>query len=186
MNSAERETRRRHAIKLKQAGWKQRSIAEAMNVTEAAVSRWVKWHHQDGDAGLERHRHLGATSRLSVEQKRLIPEYLSYGAESYGFAGEVWTCARVGKVIEREFGVRYEKSQVSHILKALNWTFQKPIERASQRDELAIAAWQTQTWLDLKKKRAWSIGSLFSWMNRGSTCCPRGCELMRPKGIHRY
>ena len=35
------------------------------------------------------------------------------------FAGSVWTCARVAKVIEEEFGVAYEKSQVSRLLKRL-------------------------------------------------------------------
>ena len=185
MNSEEREARRRHAITLKQNGWKQRKIAEAMNVTEAAVSRWMKWHECEGDAGLERRHHLGAANRLSVEQKRMIPEYLSHGAESYGFPGAVWTCARVGKVIEQEFDVRYDKSHVSRILKELNWTPQKPIERASQRDEPAIATWQTQTWLDLKKKRDWSAECLFSWMNRGSTCCRPVCGRMHQAVAHR-
>lgn len=159
MNSEEKEERRRRAIKLKQNGWKQCKIAEAMDVTEAAVSRWLKWHETQGDAGLQRRRHWGATNRLSVEQKQLLPEYLSHGAEAYGFPGAVWTCARVGKVIEQEFDVRYNKSHVSRILKELNWTPQKPIERASQRDEHAIATWQTQTWLDLKKKPGWNAES---------------------------
>lgn len=186
MNGAEKEERRRHAIKLKQAGWKQRAIAEAMNVTEAAVSRWVKRHDEDGEVGLQCRRHLGAASRLSVEQKSLIPEYLSHGAESYGFGGAVWTCARVATVIEREFDVRYDKSQVSRILKELKWTCQKPIERASQRDEHAITVWKTQTWFELKKKLAWSAESLFSWMNLGFTCCLHGRARMHPQDKHRF
>ena len=32
-----------------------------------------------------------------------------HGPESYGFRGEVWTCARIARVIEEEFGVRYHK-----------------------------------------------------------------------------
>ena len=91
----------------------------------------------------------------------MIPEYLSHGAESYGFPGAVWTCARVGKVIEQEFNVRYDKSHVSRILKALNWTLQKPIERASQRDEPAIATWQAHTWLDLKKSSTGAPSAFF-------------------------
>jgi hypothetical protein len=38
------------------------------------------------------------------------------------------------------------------LVKRLDWTPQKPIERATQRDEAAIAAWRTETWPGLKKR----------------------------------
>lgn len=37
-----KEKRRFHALKLKGKGWKQRDIATALDVTEGAVSRWLK------------------------------------------------------------------------------------------------------------------------------------------------
>jgi hypothetical protein len=114
---------------------------------------------------------ISAPCRLTDEQLHLLPDFLSHGAEAYGFRGEVWTCARVGRVIEQEFDVRYDKSQVSRLLKRLNWTPQKPIKRASQRDETAIARWRTEVWTDLKKRPDWNAESLFSSMNPGSTCC---------------
>ncbi len=40
---------------------------------------------------------------------------------------------------------------VSRLLKALDWTPQKPMERAAQRDEEKIIAWREETWPDLKK-----------------------------------
>ena len=33
-----------------------------------------------------------------------------------------WTCARVAKVIEEEFGVAYHKGHVARLLKELHWT----------------------------------------------------------------
>jgi transposase len=81
----------------------------------------------------------------------MIPEFLSHGAEAYGFRGEVWTCARVAQVIQQEFGVLYHKAHVSRLLKELDWTPQKPILRATQRDEHAIARWRCETWPDIKK-----------------------------------
>jgi transposase len=91
--------------------------------------------------------------KLTIAQKELIPEFLSHGAESYGFGGEVWTCRRVAKVIEIKFEVSYNKDHVGRLLKELDWTPQKPIERALQRDEKKIAQWRTQVWQELKKKR---------------------------------
>lgn len=41
---------------------------------------------------------------------------------------------------------------MSRLLKHLNWTPQKPIERASQRDEAKIATWRQEVWHELKKK----------------------------------
>jgi transposase len=59
----------------------------------------------------------------------------------------------VGKVIEREFGVSYHKTQVGRILDQIGWSLQKPAERASERDEEAIEAWRTERWEELKKSR---------------------------------
>jgi transposase len=92
----------------------------------------------------------GSRGRLSDAQRRLIPDFLSHGAEAYGFRGEVWTCARAAKVIRREFGVSYHKAHVSRILKLLQWTPQKPITRAAQRDEAEITRWRLRVWPDLQ------------------------------------
>jgi transposase len=48
------------------------------------------------------------------------PDFLSHGAEAYGFRGEVWTCARVANVFEEEFGVTYHRGHVARLLKALD------------------------------------------------------------------
>ena len=92
-------------------------------------------------------------SKLTDKQLRMIPDLLWHGAEAYGFRGQLWTCARVSAVIAEEFGVEYHKAHVSRLLKALKWTPQMPIARASQRDEEAIAKWRIEVWPQLKKRR---------------------------------
>jgi transposase len=82
----------------------------------------------------------------------LIPDFLSHGAEAYGFRGALWTCPRVSKVIAQEFGVSYHRSHVARLLKALNWTPQQPIEKAMQRNEKEIAYWRKEVWLEMKRK----------------------------------
>ena len=47
---------------------------------------------------------------------RLIPDFLSHGSEAYGFRGELWTTARVAKVIEEEFGVSYHRGHPYRVL----------------------------------------------------------------------
>ena len=157
-----KEIRRWRALDLKRERWKQQDIAEALGVTAGAVSQWLTTVRDHGEQALRARPHPGAPSRLSQTQKSLLPDCLSHGAEAYGFRGELWTCARVAKVIEWEFGVSYHKAHVSRLLKELEWTPQKPIQRAVQRDEIQIADWRTRVWPELKKRRKRSVGGSFS------------------------
>lgn len=173
------------AYELRQAGWKQQQIAEALGVSKMAVSQWMATAATEGITGLYARPRSGAPRRLKDEQLQALPDFLSHGAEAYGFRGEVWTCARVGIVIEQEFKVTYDKSQVSRLLKRLNWTPQRPVERASQRNDAAIDRWRKEVWDELKKRHVMSIASLFSWMNRAFTCCRDACAPMRREVKHR-
>jgi transposase len=166
-----KESRRLHVIELKDKGWKQREIATALDVSEGAVSRWLKKVDEQGKAGLWARPHTGRLPELTQEKKCLLPDFLGHGAEAYGFRGAVWTCARVRKVIELEFGVRYHRSHVARLLKELKWTPQQPIERATQRNELEITRWREEIWLEMKKKRVWNAESLFLWTNRVFIFC---------------
>jgi transposase len=147
-----KERRRIQALKLKRNGWKQKDIASALNVSKGAVSQWLKLASEEGKKSLCAHPHTGRIPKLTSIEKQYIPDLLSYGAEAYGFRGEVWTCLRVRKVIEWKFGVSYNKSHVARLLKDLKWTPQMPMERATQRDESAITHWRSEVWVEMKKK----------------------------------
>lgn len=97
------------------------------------------------------HASSGAPSKLTAEQKAQIPTLLAKGAETYGFRGDVWTCARVASVLTRTFQVHYHPAHLSRLLRQLGWSVQKPVRRASQRDEQAIQDWAQKTWPTLKK-----------------------------------
>ena len=144
-----REWRRLRALHLKQQGWYQRDIAEALDVSEETVSRWLARARDGGPEALRARARPGRTPELSAAQKRLIPEFLWHGAEAYGFRGDVWTCARIARAIAEEFGVRYHKDHVGRLLKELRWTPQVPIRRALQRDEGAIGRWRREVWPEL-------------------------------------
>jgi transposase len=147
-----REWRRWRALHLKQQGWYQRDIAEALGVSEDAVSRWLARARRGGPEALRARPAPGHPPKLSSEQKHLIPEFLWHGPEAYGFRGQVWTCARIARIIEEEFGVRYHKGHVSRLLQDLHWTPQVPIRRALQRDEPAIRRWRDEVWPALQRR----------------------------------
>jgi transposase len=146
-----REGRRLRALELKERGWKQTQIADALGVTEGAVSQWMKRARQEGVEGLRHKPPPGATPRLSDQERAKLPELLAQGAQAHGFRGEVWTCERVATVIRKEFGVSYHPAHVSRLLKALRQSLQKPQRLANQRDEEAIEHWKEERWPSLKK-----------------------------------
>jgi len=148
-----REQRRLQAWDLKTKGWPQKQIAEAMGVTEGAVSQWLKRGRERGVEGLRQGKWGGSQPKLSPMQRARLLQLLSCGAEAFGFEGDVWTLPRVSEVIRRELGVRHHPAHVSRILRACRWSNQKPIRRARERDEEAIAMWKNEYWPELKKKR---------------------------------
>ena len=146
-----REARRFQAWELKQKGWKQKDIAEALGVTPGAVSQWMKRVEEDGVDALRYRPSPGAKSRLSQAQQQDLLGVLEKGAEAHGCRGDVWTQPRIARLIKREFGVSYHPRHMGRLLKALGWSNQKPEQRASQRDEAAIERWRTETWDEVKK-----------------------------------
>src|SRR5579864_2372186 len=147
-----REERRKRAWSLKEQDWKQKDIAVASGVSEGVVSQWLKRGRAGGVEALNAHPPKGMTPRLTTEQKAQIPAFLAKGAETYGFRGDVWTASRVAEVIARTFGVRYHRDHVGRLLREAGWSRQKPIERASQRNEEAIKQWSQERWPQIKKK----------------------------------
>jgi len=147
-----REARRFRAWELKQRGWAQTRIAEALGVTPGAVSQWFKAVREHGLAALYSRKGGGPKPGLSEAQLERLPELLAKGPEAYGFRGEVWTRRRVGSVIQQEFGMAYSDTHVGRLLDKIGWSRQKPVERAEQRDEEAIAEWREETFPELKKK----------------------------------
>lgn len=149
-----REGRRLRAWDLHQQGWPQKQIAVALGVTQGAVSQWIARGRARGPDALRNRSHPGATPKLTQEQRERLPALLKRGAEAYGFVGDVWTQARIATVIKREFGVRYHPDHIGRLLRAIGWSVQKPIERASERNDAVIERWRSEKWPAIKKKQS--------------------------------
>lgn len=177
------EWRRLRALRLKQRGWFQCDIASALDVSEESVSRWLARAREGGAEALKARLRPGRPPHLSSTQKRLIPEFLWHGPEAYGLRGEVWTCARVAKVIEQEFGIGYHKGHVSRLLKELGWTPQVPIKRAIQRDEAAIGIWREARWPDLRQQAQYEGRALVFVDESGFYLLPSVVKSYSPQGL---
>ena len=91
--------------------------------------------------------------RLTSAQLTRLPTLLARGPEAEGFRGPIWTRTCVAEVICLGFGVGYHPTHVGRLLNAMRWSPQKPMRRAWQRDEAAIAHWHDATWTAMKRGR---------------------------------
>ena len=76
---------------------------------------------------------------------------LDAGSAAYGWTEDQRrTLARVTALIGRLFHVHYTLRGVPYPLHRIGFSPQVPVRRAAERDEAAIAAWRSQTWVEAR------------------------------------
>ena len=143
------EKRRFEAMRLLDHGHNQSETARRLKVARQTVSAWRRQYRQQGPAGLRR---AGRKPRVDAAQLQRLASLLLQGPEAHGFPTPLWTCPRVARLIADEFGVDYHQGHVWKILQALNWSPQRPVGKARERNEEAIRSWKRKTWQRIKKK----------------------------------
>jgi transposase len=89
------------------------------------VKRWKDALLKEGPEGLKPKPHMGRPSRLSGRQRQDLLRVLNKGPQAAKLKSAKWTCAHVGIVIRRLFGVRYHPDHISRILRSIGWRFKK-------------------------------------------------------------
>jgi transposase len=147
------ESRRKQAGRWFALGKIQAFVARQLQVSRQSVSRWYQQWRRAGVAGLRAAGRAGRKPRLSSPQRQHLDAQLRRGARAHGFRTDLWTLPRVARVIEQQTGVSYHPGHVWRILRAMDWTLQRPARRARERHEAAIRQWVAQRWPAVKKTR---------------------------------
>ncbi len=146
------EERRFEGLKLLRQGLNQSEVARRVKVCSQTVSRWARMVAEGGETALRAAGRAGRKPLLNGKQRRQLVTHLLEGPEKLGYETPLWTCERVGHLIEEEFGIRYHPGHVWKLLRELNWSPQRPKGRALERNEPAIDEWRRKTWPVIKKK----------------------------------
>jgi transposase len=146
------EKRRFRALRLFGKDLNNSEISRRLKVSNQTVSRWRKEHQQGGEAALRRAGRAGRLPGLGDADKARLVELLRQGPARLGYETPLWTCERVGHLIEKNFDVDYHPGHVWRILRQLSWSPQQPVGRALERNEAVIDDWKRKRWPEIKKK----------------------------------
>ena len=129
----------------------QSETARRLKVARQTVSAWRRQYREQGAAGLRQAGRAGRKPLLDAAQRERLTSLLLEGPQAHGFPTPLWSCPRVARLIGDEFGVDYE-GHVWKILRALDWSPQRPVGKARERNEEQIRTWKRKTWTRIKKK----------------------------------
>jgi transposase len=136
----ELERRRKRAVQAVADGQPRATVAHVLGVHYKTVARWAREARQPG--GVAAKPPPAPTPGLTDADLRRLEGLLAKGAKAHGWHNQLWTAARVARLIEREFDVRYHPEHVRKILKRrLGWTSQKPRRQPRERNDQEVARW---------------------------------------------
>jgi transposase len=177
---------RRIAVAMVRAGKTRIEAAATVGVNRRFVGQWVKAAAQSGEAALaggRRGRRPGEQKALSVAQEDRLRVLIARGCpDQFGLSFALWTRQAVRALIARETGVWLRLSGVGDYLRDWGFTAQRPMRRATERQDGAVRAWLESTYPALAR-RARAQGGEIHWAdetglssraNYGRSFAPKG------------
>ena len=141
---------RQRVINAVSGGMTQAGAARVFGVSRWSVVQWVNAQRSHGAKALlakPRGRRVGEAGKLTMAQaKRARALVVGKMPEQLKLPFYLWTRAAVQKLIEREYRVRLSLSAVGGYLQRWGLTAQRPIKRAYERNEAAIAQWLAEVY----------------------------------------
>src|SRR5690242_786543 len=177
---------RRVAVAMVRAGKTRIEAAAAVGVNRRFVGQWVKAAAQSGEAvltGRRRGRRPGEQKALNAAQEDRLRVLIARGCpDQFGLSFALWTRQAVRALIARETGIWLALPVVGRYLRAWGFTAQRPVRRATERQDEAVRAWLESTYPEIAR-RARAQGFEIQWAdetglsnqaNYGRSFAPRG------------
>ncbi|MER7922773.1 IS630 family transposase [Streptomyces sp. NPDC096057] len=146
-----REQVRLAAADLIEAGASDREVARQFRVTRMSANPWRRALAACGPQALVSKGLGGARCKLSAGQLHALEAVLEAGPAACGWSDQCWTLARIGEVVRRRFGVEYTLAGLDLLLHRIGCSVQIPSRKATERDDLKIAAWKDEQWPVIKE-----------------------------------
>ena len=152
------EERRKHVIRLYQNGKYKtyKDIAEVAGVHRNTASIWIRNWQKGGSRTLKtqkRGRPIGCCRRLLPhEEAKIRKDIVDHCPDQLKLPFALWTRQAIKLHIKESFGVELPIRTVGEYLKRWNFTPQKPIRRAYQRNDALVQDWLEHKFPAIKKQ----------------------------------
>lgn len=187
--------RRRQAVLLHEKGEPHFEIGRLLGVHRNTIGRWIATWRRQGESALQPKRRgvrEGSGRSLTSEQEQAIRRrIIDKAPDQLKLPFALWTREAVAELIYSQFGFRMPVRTVGDYLKRWGMSPQKPVKRAYQRSEPAVAKWLNEEYPAIKA-RAKADGAEIQWAdetglqsgeNRGRGYAPVGqTPVRRHKG----
>jgi transposase len=129
------------AVRAVQGGMPRKAVATAYGIGRTTLYQWMQKHVADGQAGLERKAGSGRRRKLEELCEDELRALILQGAQHYGYETDLWTVARLRRVISEEYSIQLSKNTVWRRLRDAGLTYQKPEREYYEIDEEARKKW---------------------------------------------
>ena len=135
---------RKLVVKAVRGGMKQTEAAAVYGVSLRAVSKWMRLSRSGGLRALKlgkRGRRSGSGHLDQQQAVRIRALIVGKMPDQLKLPFYLWTREAVAQLIEREYGIAVSPTSVGRYLRAWGMSAQKPVRRAYERNDEAIARW---------------------------------------------
>jgi len=135
---------RRSVVQAVRGGMSQTRAAEVFGASLRAVSKWMALDRAGGLRALKpkrRGRRSGEGRLTPMQSARIRQLIVDSLPDQLKLPFYLWTRAAVVTLIEREYGISVSLTTVGRYLSAWGMSPQRPVRRAYERNDAAIARW---------------------------------------------
>jgi transposase len=146
---------RRQVVQAVRDGMSQTEAARTFGESLRAVSKWRQLDREGGLRALmlkRRGRRPGGGRLSPMRAARIRATIVGQMPDQLKLPFYLWTRAAVASLIQREYGTAVSLVTVGRYLKAWGMRPQKPVRRAYERNETAIARWLKQEYPSIARQ----------------------------------
>src|SRR6266850_5869513 len=129
------------------------AVMKSFGLCRTSIYPWLREYKAKGWEALAESISQGPEPKLTDPQKQRVKRWiLGKDPRQYGFDFGLWSRRIVQSLIQEKLGVELCLTSVGKLLASLDLTPQKPLRRAYERDPVAVALWQKETYPKLRKR----------------------------------
>jgi transposase len=155
---------RRQVVQAVRGGMSQTDAAHTFRASLRAVSTWRRLDREGGLRALtltRRGRRPGEGSLNAKRAARIRSLIVGTLPDQLKLPFSLWTRAAVASLIAREYGIAVSLVTAGRYLRAWGLSPQKPVRRAYERNDAAIARWLKQEYPMIARQAKWDHAAIY-------------------------